>query len=32
MANTGYDITRTKTPAFAARRSVRGLVSYCVPA
>ncbi len=32
MTKTGYDITRTKMPAFAAHRSVRGLVSYCVPA
>jgi hypothetical protein len=32
MANTGYDITRTKMPTFVAHLPVRGLVSYCVPA
>lgn len=32
MANTGYDITRTKMPTFVACLSVRGLVSSCVPA
>ena len=32
MANTGYENTRTKTPAFIGRAFVRGLVSYCVPA
>jgi hypothetical protein len=32
MANTGYDITRTKMPTLVAHLSVRGLVSYCVPA
>lgn len=32
MANTGYDITRTKMPTLVAHPPVRGLVSYCVPA
>jgi hypothetical protein len=32
MANTGYDITRTKMPEFAAHLFVRGLVSCCVSA
>ena len=32
MANHGYDITRTKAPAFAVRLAVHGLVSVCVTA
>jgi hypothetical protein len=32
MAIHGYDITRTKTPAYAWRLAARGLVSVCVTA
>jgi hypothetical protein len=32
MANTGYENTPAKIPAFTGRLFVRGLVSYCVPA